>query len=154
VEAGYRLAYEEVVRALSQQAAALDGLRNRAGLLLSAASIVTTFLGGEVLREPGLTLSGWAAVVAFVSLAAVVMFILWPRVEHKGAGQPSALIATYLEGSPATMAETLRDLSLHLETSYRANSIVYDRMSLALRLASLLLTAEVTAWVAALAGVG
>lgn len=45
----YKVAYEEAVRALSEQQAAIDSFRTRAGLLLSAAAITTSFLGAQAL---------------------------------------------------------------------------------------------------------
>jgi hypothetical protein len=45
----YRIAYEEAVRALSQQHEMIDSLRTRAGLLLPAAAITTSFLGAQAL---------------------------------------------------------------------------------------------------------
>jgi len=42
----YRIAYEEAVRALSQQHEMIDSLRTRAGLLLPAAAITTSFPRG------------------------------------------------------------------------------------------------------------
>jgi hypothetical protein len=46
---GYRLAYDEAVRALTRQQSALDEFRTRAGILLSGAAIATSFLGGQAL---------------------------------------------------------------------------------------------------------
>jgi hypothetical protein len=44
-DALYRVAYEEATRARSEQLALIDSFRSRAGLLLSAAAITTSFLG-------------------------------------------------------------------------------------------------------------
>ena len=52
--ASYELAYEEAVRMLSQQERYLDTLGMRSGVLLSAAAIATSFLGGQALAENGL----------------------------------------------------------------------------------------------------
>jgi hypothetical protein len=41
----YRIAYDEAVRALSEQQAVIDSFRSRAGLLLSSTAITTSFLG-------------------------------------------------------------------------------------------------------------
>jgi hypothetical protein len=43
---GYLLAFEEGARGLARQEAQLDAMRSRAGILLSAAAIATSFLGG------------------------------------------------------------------------------------------------------------
>jgi hypothetical protein len=45
------LVYNEAMRALSEQSSALDGLRTRAGLILTAASIASSFLGGLALQQ-------------------------------------------------------------------------------------------------------
>jgi hypothetical protein len=50
---GYLLAFEEGVRSLARQKAQLDRMRSRAGILLSAAAIATSFLGGRALTLPG-----------------------------------------------------------------------------------------------------
>lgn len=49
----YQIAYDEAVRALSQQQSTIDSLRTRAGLLLSAAAITTSFLGAQALNDGG-----------------------------------------------------------------------------------------------------
>jgi hypothetical protein len=56
---------------------------------LAAASLVTSFLGGQVLAKPTLSNGavsraeiedpGWIAIAAFVLLALVALWILWPR---------------------------------------------------------------------------
>lgn len=84
-----KLAYDEAVRSIESQAGALDKLRGHAGTLLGAASLVTSFLGGQVLATPvltGGTLSradvgtpGWVGIGAFVLLAVLSVWILLPR---------------------------------------------------------------------------
>ena len=49
--AAYELAYQEGVRALDEQRVVIDAFRTRAGLLLSAAAIATSFLGRAALQE-------------------------------------------------------------------------------------------------------
>src|SRR5207248_4119238 len=75
-DARYRLLYEESVRALEDQQTALDELRSRTGVLLSAASISTSFLGGLALRAGTLETPGWVAIGAFVATAIFVCLIL------------------------------------------------------------------------------
>ena len=45
----YKVAYDEAVRALAEQQGAIESFRTRAGLLLSAAAITTSFLGAQAL---------------------------------------------------------------------------------------------------------
>ena len=143
---GYRLAYDEVVRALSQQATALEALRTRAGLLLSAASIATSFLGGQALDGGKLDAVRWLAIAAFVGLAISVLYVLWPRWERRPAAMPSRL----LDGEANSLPAATRTLSLYLEATYVANDHFVDRLSRGLRIAIVLLALEVGAWIAAL----
>jgi len=57
----YRIAYDEAVRALSQQQSTIDSLRTRAGLLLSAAAITTSFLGAQALNDGDPSAVSWLA---------------------------------------------------------------------------------------------
>ena len=107
MEDGYRLAYDEVVRALTLQAGALEALRTRAGLLLSAASITTSLFGGSAVRGKDLGLLAWVAVAGFVGLAASVLYVLWPHRERLPAAMPSRLL-----GAADPFPETVRNLAL------------------------------------------
>jgi hypothetical protein len=75
----YRIAYDEAVRALSQQQSMIDSLRTRAGLLLSAAAITTSFLGAQALNDGGPSVATWLALAGFVGLSVASLAILWPH---------------------------------------------------------------------------
>ena len=79
----YKLAYDEAVRGLSQQQSVLESFRTRAGILLSAAAIATSFLGGTALQDGELTRWSWLAIVVFGLVGLAALFALWPR---KGLG--------------------------------------------------------------------
>ena len=67
------LAYDQVQRALDQQAGALNELRQRTGTLVGVSSLVATFLGGQSLRAPGAERGPeW---LVLVSLAALLVGI-------------------------------------------------------------------------------
>jgi len=83
----YKVAYDEAVRALSEQQGAIDNLRARAGLLFSAAAITTSFLGAQALRGGSLNFSSWLALLTFFAMAATSLTILWPR-RWEGAANP------------------------------------------------------------------
>jgi hypothetical protein len=55
----YRVAYDEAVRALSEQQLMIDSFRSRTGLLLSAAAITTSFLGAQALKIGDLSPPAW-----------------------------------------------------------------------------------------------
>src|SRR3954464_2349783 len=56
---------ETAVRALAQQEAALEALRARTGTVLTAASVIASFLGGQAIARNGLTIWVGAALAAF-----------------------------------------------------------------------------------------
>lgn len=60
----YKVPYDEAVRALSEQQGVIDSFlidsfRTRAGLLLSAAAITTSFLGAQALNGGDSNLAAW-----------------------------------------------------------------------------------------------
>jgi hypothetical protein len=149
--AGYALAYQEGVRALSEQQAVVDSFRTRAGLLLSGAAIATSFLGQAAL-DRGTTAFTWIAIGLFVVLGAAVLAILWPRDDWEYAVRPELVIESYVEHEePLALPEIHRDLALHMDASYLKNRGQLLTLTNLFRAASVLLTLEVVAWVVDLA---
>src|SRR5207249_393695 len=78
----YAVAYTESVRGVTQQAGVLDGARTRAGVLITAANVVTALLATPAIRDrpggAGLGPGGWLAIAAFVVSMASALYILWP----------------------------------------------------------------------------
>lgn len=150
-ERSYELAYNEAVRALSQQQAVIDNFRTRAGILLSAAAITTSFLGAQALNAGGPTIGTWIALASFFGVGVAAIAILWPRTWEFIAG-PGEVIATYIESDPPLdLPEIHRDLALHMDDSYGDNRTGLERLIVYFRVASALLTIEVIAWIADLA---
>jgi len=75
----YKVAYDEAVRALSEQQVVIESFRSRAGLLFSAAAITTSFLGGQALRCGNSNFASWLALCCFVAVAIASLVVLWPR---------------------------------------------------------------------------
>jgi hypothetical protein len=150
-ELHYRIAYEEAVRALSEQQAVIDSFRNRAGLLLSAAVITTSFLSARALHGGTTNLPAWLAMVSFVAVATVSLAILWPR-RWELTANPREVIETYIEAEePAPIEELHRDLSLHMHDSYVLNQTGLGRLAAFFQIASGLLSLEVVLWLIAIA---
>jgi hypothetical protein len=148
----YKVAYDEAVRALSEQQGAIDSLRARAGLLFSAAAVTTSFLGAQALRGGKSNLASWLALLCFVVVAVASLAVLWPR-KWEVRTNPRELIKTYVEPTdPAPVEELYRDLSLHMYNSYIENHRGLDRLVGFLQAASGVLAIEVVLWMAALAG--
>jgi len=147
----YKVAYDEAVRALSEQQEVIESLRTRAGLLLSAAAVTTSFLGAQALDGGDSSLSAWLATIGFIGVALVSLAILWPR-EWEFTANPQDLIQTYIENAgPAPAGELHRDLSLHMHASYAVNRAGLKELVIFFQIASGLLTVEVILWVIAIA---
>lgn len=147
----YKVAYDEAVRALVEQRSVIDSLRNRAGLLLSAAAITTSFLGARSLGPGELGLTSWLATGSFVGVAVVSLIILWPR-RWEFEVDPVRVIETYVGAEePAPVAKLHRDLCFRMRHSYLENRTGLYQLAAYFQLAIFLLTTEVILWVVALA---
>jgi hypothetical protein len=143
----YRVAYEEAVRALSEQQAEIESFRSRAGLLLSSAAITTSFLGAQSFDGGNLTVVSWLALVAFIGTAALSLAILRPHPWELTAGSRN-VVETYIEGEePAEIDVIHRDLSIHMQKSYVENRAGVERFAVLLQIASGLLSLEVAFWI-------
>lgn len=115
--AGYALAYREARRRLEDQERSVVELRARAGALIAAAAITTSFFGSQTLTRHGLDAAGWVAIGCFVLLSFAVLVMLWPRRDWGFSLAPAQFIATYLEpadGEPLELHLVERDLALHI----------------------------------------
>lgn len=150
-ELPYRIAYDEAVRALSQQQTTIDSLRSRAGLLLSAAAITTSFLGAQALNDGDPGIATWLALASFAGVSIAALAILWPH-QLEFTADPANVIESYIETEdPLTAAEIHRDLSLHMHDSYADNLTGQKQLASRFRLAGALLTLEVFLWIIDLA---
>jgi hypothetical protein len=148
---GYELAYQEALRAITQQQAVLESLRSRAGALLAVASIVTSFLGGFVLGDDGPTGWSWLAIGLFLLGATAVAFVLAPRDQWHFRSEPGVIIRSYVEDDPpAPLWAIQKQLAEHLETDFTANEQNMKPLFTALQLANLALAVEVVVWLVVL----
>lgn len=148
---GYAIALEEARRALDEQERAVAHLSTRAGLLISAAAVVTSLLGGPVLASDALDVAAWIAVAAFVGAAAAVLAILSPRREWEFALHPALLIGDYVERTPPAPAPLQRELALIMGASVTRNRRALERMMTTFNIGSVLLAIEILAWVVSIA---
>lgn len=147
----YKVAYDEAVRALSEQQQAIESFHARAGLLFSAAAITTSFLGTEALGGGGLNCASWPALLCFVAVAAASLAVLWPRAWDVIV-DPRDVIDTYIESvDPASIEELHRELSLHMHGSYLENRGGIRKLIVFLQVASVLFATEVVLWIVAIA---
>jgi hypothetical protein len=142
----YELAFREAIRALCDQAVARESLTTGAGLLLSAAAIATSLLGGAALDDGPSPLS-WTAIAAFVLLGLGVVLILWPNRDDTQFARPGALVQTYADPGSIDLWIVHRDLALHLDRSCQANRAYLYRLIITFRGCSALLFIEIILWV-------
>ena len=142
----YKLAYDEAVRGLAHQQSRLDDFRARAGIVLSAAAIATSLLGGQALDRGSPSLWAWIALGCFIGVSALTLLLLLPR-RWEFAAVPRRIIGTYVEAeAPLPLPMIHRDLALHMEDSYVKNEVGLERMIIRFGLALGLLALEVVSW--------
>jgi hypothetical protein len=150
-DARYRLVYEESVRSLEDQLSNLAELRSRAGILLSAASISASFLGGIAITTRGVGLFAWIGIGSFIGASLLVLSILLPT-SWPFDVDAAELLTDYIEADdPADLSEMHRSLALYRQETFDANAARLHRLFLAFRLASLCLVLEILAWLIDLA---
>jgi hypothetical protein len=147
----YRVAYDEAVRALSAQQAAIESVRSRAGLLLSAAAVTTSFLGAQALQGGSSSLFSSLALLGFVAVAATSLAILWPRSWESTANSRRVLEGCIESVEEIRIEDLYRDLSLRMQVSFAANHQGLNQLAALFQAASGLLTIEVVLWIAAIA---
>ena len=155
--------YDEAVRLITAQEDELDGLRARVGMLLAAASLITTFLGSQALSrgqvvhvvqghaifEAQFTRLTWVAVGLFVAVAASALLIFWPWTWYFGLS-PRILIEDHVEENetPADAFDTY--LARVHERNWDRNAVQLKRLLWVWRFATVCLAGEVIAWVTSL----
>jgi hypothetical protein len=147
----YKVAYDEAVRALSEQQAAIESVRTRAGMLLSVAAVTTSFLGAQALQGGGSGIFSWLALLSFAAVAGTSLAILWPH-DWELAASPRGVVEGYTAFAEAIRVEHLyRDLSLRMSVSFIENHQGLQNLAVLFQAASALLTVEVVLWIAAIA---
>jgi hypothetical protein len=151
---GYVLALEEARRTLDAQERAVAQLSVRAGLLISSAAIVTSFLGGPVLARSDIDLAAWLAIGAFIAVTGTVLAVLRPQRTLEFALHPAPVVKRFVELPRASQPTNLRrELALHMGRSIDRNAREISTMMTSFHIASLLLAIEIGAWVVSIATV-
>lgn len=150
---GYELAYTEARRGLEDQLRSVAELRARAGALIAAAAIATSFFGGRALVGQSIDAAAWVAIGCFVLVGFAVLLVLWPSRNWVFSISPGELVVTYLEpeeGDPLAVHAIHRDLALHMGRNAAANRRQLAMLTLLFRAGTLLLVLEMLAWIVAL----
>lgn len=129
----YELAYDEALRSISDQQAAIDTLQMRAGIVASAAAIVVSVVATQLSQQGNLPTGLRMALLGYLGIAGCTGFVLWPRRKWRLHFSVSDLHWSFIEGpAPASLETMQRDLSLYLDRYFEANASKVDRMAWAL----------------------
>jgi hypothetical protein len=143
--------YQEALRGLLQQQAAVESLHARAATLIFAASFASSLLGARAL-EDGVDAWDWIALSLLVAIGALAVFLLWPYYNLTFRFDPEELIARYVDvPEPVPMAAIHRELALQIKADWRQNGRIVRRLREALQVALVLLLLEIVAWLFSIA---
>src|SRR5262245_21645876 len=146
--------YQEALRGLLQQHAAVESLHGRAATLIFAASFVSSLLGARAL-EDGVGAWDWTALGLLVAIGALAVFLLWPYYNLTFRFDPEDLLARYVDVSePVPMAQMHRELALQIKDDGVQNGRIVRRLREAMQVALILLLAEIVVWLLSIAGTG
>jgi hypothetical protein len=155
-EKPYELAYEASIRAIETQATLVESLRSRAGTMLAATALVTSFFGGQALIRGDAPLRFFSytsgALISFLVVAGLMLAMLLPFTLRLSLS--AAEILKVVEGEPRDdpfpSAEALREVALQYESMYDSNARQIRILEACFRLAIVFLVAEVAFWLTAL----
>jgi len=148
------LALEQVQRGLTQQQGSLDNLRARAGTLVAASSLVSSFFGSSVLREPlsGLAVQGMV-ILAFAALGAVIVsavVIIWPY-EWKWGIDGYSLLGDYVVGDRPSSLNAMRySLTFYVQQDLLENEKQLNQLWKALQFSVVAIALQIAFWSVAL----
>ena len=143
--------YQEALRGLLQQQAAVESLHSRAATLIFAASFASSLLGARAL-EDGVGAWDWIALSLLVAIGALAVLLLWPYYNLTFRFDPEELIARYVDvAEPVPMAAIHRELALQIKADWRQNGRTVRRLREALQVALVLLLLEIVAWLFSIA---
>jgi hypothetical protein len=139
---GYSAVLQESIRAISDQQVAVDVLGTRSGFVASAAALVASVSGTELLDGARTDWLLKLGLLSYLGVAFMTGYVLWPRRKWRFHFSAARLHWLYLEGPDPLAFELMqRDLALHLESYIQENAKQVDRMAWALAISIALLLA-------------
>lgn len=138
--------YQEALRGLLQQQAAIESLHARAGTLIFAASFASSLLGSRAL-EDGVGAWDWIALGLLLAIGGLAVSVLWPYYKLSFRFDPEDLLTRYVDvAEPMPMAAIHRELALQIKADGHRNGRIVRRLREALQVALILLLIEIVAW--------
>jgi hypothetical protein len=144
--------YQEALRGLLQQQAAVESLHNRAATLVFAASFASSLLGGRALADGLGGFWEWTGVVLLLAIGVLTVFLLWPYYNLSFRFDAGELLEDYVDTpTPQTMSGMHRALALRIKDDWHNNGKIVRRLREAFQLALVLLVVEILVWMFAIA---
>jgi hypothetical protein len=144
--------YQEALRGLLQQQAAIQSLQARAATLIFAASFASSLLGSQALAD-GLDAWDWIALGLLFAIGGLAVLLLWPYYSLTFRFDPEDLLARYVDvAEPMPMPAIHRELALQIKADWQRNGRIVRRLREALQLALVLLLVEIAAWLFSIGG--
>jgi hypothetical protein len=138
--------YQEALRGLQQQQAAVESLHNRAATLVFAASFASSLLGSRALAD-GLGFWDWTGIILLLAIGILTVYLLWPYYNLSFRFDAEELLTDYVDGpTPQTMSGMHRALALRAKHDWRDNGRIVRRLRLAFQIALVLLVVEILVW--------
>jgi hypothetical protein len=150
-DALYAFAYQESVRGLAQQGVVLDNIRTRAGLVITAANVVTALLAAPAIKDRGITVGGAAALVTFGLAAFFSVRMLLPQHGWNFRFSAAEIIDRVDSHPEETLASIQKKLARLNDSSYDENQRRIDTLFSYLKWASAFLFVEAALWLVVLA---
>jgi hypothetical protein len=128
------------------QSSVLDEIRTRTGILLSAASVSSAFLGAaDLTRHPRFAFLTWLALGAFGLLVVICLRILRPHGGWCFAHDSEALLTEYVD-SGTSIDEMHRQLARAADGHWETNNSKMKWMFRGFRAGSLFLGLSIALW--------
>jgi hypothetical protein len=145
-----QLAYETSADALREQERVLNDLRTRTGTLLTAASLVASFLGGRAIDLQGLSALNVFGGLSFLATIAISVYLLAPTPRLVFTIRGSEAFEYFVEKG-IDLDEAHRTLSYWIDDYHKENKRRIDLLVLLFAAACLAFVPEVVLWSISLA---
>jgi len=145
-----QLAYETSTQALRQQEGILSDLRARTATLLTAASLVASFLGGRAIDLEGLTSLNIIGGLAYLAAIAISVYLLAPNSTLEFAIRGSEAYEYFVQRG-IDLAEAHRTLAYWIDERHAKNKHRIDLLVLLFAGACVAFVPEVVFWSLSLA---
>jgi hypothetical protein len=143
------LILQEAVRALDQQSDSLNELRSRTGIVLTASSVSSAFLGATALEHGGFSVLNILAFVVFLCSILLCLGVLLPADDWEFLYSTETLEKSYI-GESVELAQMQRSMAAGYSESWKENNGRIKPLYVLLRFAIVAVGVDVLLWLVAI----